>query len=127
MLTNGTLCGSQGDLLSWNKMKWDIIGNVKISNISMDEICAKPKSIFVFNHPFYSLKSCTKQCMKFQRSPVLSYGGLNDTKLIMNEMSQIINDINGNKQTTYPSSATWVAVTDQENEGVWRNSKTGGI
>ena len=118
-ITNGTLCGLPGDYLSWKNMKWNLYGDAKFVNISDEEICKKPRKIFVFNSIYYSAKSCNDQCLRYQRTKIITTKSQEETKNLLDELSDIVTDERGNKHKYAPSTVSWIGITDEEAEGTW--------
>ena len=107
----GKECGVEGDYLAWADMEWKLVGEANMENASLVEPCDKNPSITLYDTAFPNMKACMEHCQKLRaRSPALVT--LEQWEDMKTELRDLIR---------FPRYLYWVSLTDNEEEGVWRD------
>ena len=68
-ITQGPLCASEGDYLSWKNSNWSIFGKVLTESIAVDELCGKAELFtYLFPAKFPEHAGCMEFCLKLKQS-----------------------------------------------------------
>ena len=107
------ICLEEGDYFAWNEMQWDLSDGAFMEKINQEELNTKP--LLNFYTALFAKEDCTHFCENLgTQMPSVS----NSKKLgtLQNFCEKKMKQV---------SHMTWLAVDDNEEEGVWRDSITG--
>ena len=113
---SSNLCDYQGDYMSWKDAIVELKGeNVKQTKGKDDSVCGNQSEMKVMLPSEYTLMEAQHHC------EVLGGGripGIND----INELQE---DVTLVKESQSECTGVWLPLSDDEQEGVWRNTNTG--
>ena len=125
-ITNGTKCGIKGDYLSWDQMTWNVTGIVTVGEVKKEELCKFPStSLVLFTANAAKWVECMHFCPKLNgaRAPEVEHSYQVDG--LLNWIENVcINPETKNYQPGILAPAFWVPVSDEEEEGRWKNYYT---
>ena len=106
-------CGEEGDYLAWRDTQWTLLGDAVAEEVERGEACQNyPSSMKVLYHAgLLSFPACVKECEDL--------GGRLPLNLTIPEYLFLKSEQNELK------CEVWLATTDEEEEGVWRDYYTG--
>ena len=111
--TLGGECVEDGDYLAWKDMQWTLHGQAAFERVDLEQTCMAEPVLDVFNVEMDQL-SCKRLCENLgSRAP--SVVTVNDWLIVKRFFER------------YDNFAIWVSISDEEEEGVWRDHYTGQI
>ena len=108
-------CKSSGDHMSWSETQWTLRGRAVLKTVSTKETCEEEARMTFFNAAFSSLSSCADHCKNL--------GGRIPEVVTAQQRQQLDVFLKKPRIERAISSGQWVwlSVTDNEEEGVWRD------
>ena len=124
----GEECGALGDFLSWEDADWRLTSRAKMVMLGqLEGPCNKESSMNVFTADFkrHSVatnkrigSACIEHCQKLGKGRSPPVRTLQELKTLQTELQALSPNISDLPRM-------WLSATDQEEEGVWRDSYTG--
>ena len=106
-------CGEEGDYLAWSETQWTLHGEAALEEMDSKEPCEKELWLNIYKASFTKMESCMHHCEKL---------GVRAPSVVTQEEFSAYEDFL--KQHFYgkgKSDTFWMSVTDEEEEGVWRD------
>ena len=114
-------CFADGDYLAWTEMEWTLHGHAVLENIDTEEPCIGEPLVDVYDasddsNGIQSMELCMQLCENLgTRAPSIR---------TVKEWTSIQDFF---QRYGKPIGATWVAISDEEKEGEWRDYYTGKV
>ena len=109
-------CNDKGSYLDWANMHWTLHGKAKIMTAPVLEPCEEDSLVRIYFTKFTRMADCMHHCQKF--------GGRAPSIVNMTEMQHFQVFMNNNLNGQF-ADGFWLAITDEEEEGVWKDYYTG--
>jgi hypothetical protein len=112
-------CLTPGDYLAWEAADWQLVGRATLERVAGDEPCAPEPRVNVYMAKFSSMAACMQHCRKLKgRAP--SVVDAEDWSVLQTFIEQ---ELYGRGH----SQELWLAISDEAEEGVWRDHYTGEV
>ena len=111
-------CNNKGSYLQWANMQWTLHGKAKLVNVPAMEPCKEESLIKVYYTKFTKMTDCMHHCQKL--------GGQSPTIVDMTAWQnfQFFMENNLYEQYSNVLDGFWLPITDDEEEGVWKDYYT---
>ena len=108
-------CFAKGSYLDWENMNWDLHGKAKLVDVPVMEPCKEESLFKVYGTKFTRMTDCMNHCQKL--------GGRAPSIVNMTEWQNLQFFMNNNLNGQF-GDGFWLSITDEEEEGVWRDNYT---
>ena len=117
----GKECGAPGDLVNWAEAEWNLTSQARVEMVEeLDAPCRRESEVVVYtNKDFKHHETCMEHCEKIGKGRSPPVRTPEEWEWLRKEVHAVTTNI------ALLRSSIWVAATDEEKEGEWKDPYTG--
>ena len=113
--SGGDECGVPGDYISWNEADWQLHSQARMVMVDEEEgPCRRQSEVTVYDAGFIETRHCMEHCQKVG-------GGRSPPVRTLEEWEWLTKEVFATALRVEDLPVQWMAATDEEQEGVWRD------